>query len=921
MSEELIGRDEELRLVEGFLAGIARGGRALAVLGEAGIGKTSLVRATLGAAAARGDRVISARPAEAETGFAFSALGDLLRPSLAEVHGLPPPQRRALEVALLVAQDDRAVDQQAISLAALAVFRSLARRSPVVVAIDDAPWLDLPSAAVLRFVSRRLADLPVGMLVSARSKEGASPPLGLERAFPADRLVLLTLGAMSFGAIQRLLRERLGLVLPRPTLRRLYELSGGNPFFALELGRAYRAGDVRLEQGELLPVTLEGLVRDRLAAVSVEARRVAAAAAAMALPTEPLIRAAVGVGPLGELERARIIELRDGRLRFVHPLLASAAYTSVERAERRAIHAAIAAMVSDVEERARHLALASEGVDGDVARVLDEAAARAEARGAPGSAAELYGWAARLTPPRAAVDACRRKVDAAFCVFESGDSKQARELLEEIVSRLRPGQARARALVCLARVRSYDDDLLAAEALFRQALQEAAGDAELAAAAQEGVAATLFRLRERLDEAVEHAGAAATAAAASGDVGLQAEALGSRLLAEAALGRTRARETLEVALALQEACEHRRALAQPLFPVGVVWLWFDELDRARTAFEQLYARGRERGEESSLPYLLVLLAQVDWLRGEFSAAARHAEEGYGLTEQAGQATLGAYLLALQALIDAAAGNTGPAREKARRALELARETSGRPAEQFARAALGLLHLSLGAPDEAVRAMRPQVERIRAEGIAEPGAARFVTDQVEALIELGETRQAEELLDWYEGNSRRLSRASALAVCARCRALLAAARGDLDRALSHLEHALAVHDEVAVPLERARTLLALGATRRRARHKRAARDSLQSAGELFERIGARVWCERAVAELGRIGGRAPSSGELTTTERRVAELVAQGLATKQVAGMLFVSPKTVEGHLSSIYAKLGVHSRTELAHRLTTARRL
>jgi DNA-binding CsgD family transcriptional regulator len=208
-----------------------------------------------------------------------------------------------------------------------------------------------------------------------------------------------------------------------------------------------------------------------------------------------------------------------------------------------------------------------------------------------------------------------------------------------------------------------------------------------------------------------------------------------------------------------------------------------------------------------------------------------------------------------------------------------------------------------------------VDFLRAEQITEPGTARVVPDQIEALIALGEEAAAEELLGWFEANAARLNRRSALAAAARCRGLLAGARGDVEGAVDVLHGAVELHDGVPIPLELARTRLAYGSALRRARRKAAAREALEAARSGFEAIGARAWADRARTELGRVGGRPPSSGALTPTERRVAELVAQGLQTKQVAGRLFVSPKTVEGHLSRIYGKLGVRSRTELAHRL------
>ena len=359
-------------------------------------------------------------------------------------------------------------------------------------------------------------------------------------------------------------------------------------------------------------------------------------------------------------------------------------------------------------------------------------------------------------------------------------------------------------------------------------------------------------------------------------------------------------------------------MARPLFQAAFAWLWWDELERARTAFETLRAQAAELGDEGSLAYVLVLGAQIECVRGDVPSAIRYADEGYALTEQTGQATIGAYLLALRALADAIARRrrcTAASAPSARSAI--AARTNGRPAEHFARAALGLLEQSVGRPAEVVRALGPLVDFLRAEQITEPGTARVVPDQVEALIALGELAAAEELLGWFEGNARRLDRTSALAAAARCRGLLAgAARGRRTAPSPSCGTRSTLHDGVPIPLELARTQLAYGSALRRSRQKAAAREALEAADGGFDAIGARVWAERAQAELGRVGGRPPSSGALTPTERRVAELVAQGLQTKQVAGRLFVSPKTVEGHLSRIYGKLGVSSRTELAHRLS-----
>ena len=235
----------------------------------------------------------------------------------------------------------------------------------------------------------------------------------------------------------------------------------------------------------------------------------------------------------------------------------------------------------------------------------------------------------------------------------------------------------------------------------------------------------------------------------------------------------------------------------------------------------------------------------------------------------------------------------------------------------AAAALGHLELTLGAAGEAAAILGPQVDFVRHEGLVEPGATTFVVDHVEALIELGRREDACEVLDWYEGNAQRLERVSALANCARCRGLLAAQGGDLDDAPAAFHDALEHHATVVLPLDRARTLLALGTTQRRMKRRREARATLEEALEVFEGMGAALWAERARGELKRISRRAASPGALTPAEARVAALVAEGKTNKEVAAALFLSDRTVEGHLARIFGKLGIRHRTELAGALQT----
>ncbi len=915
MTREIVGRENELTELEEILRAKDALPGAIMLDGEAGIGKTTLWRRATEIGDREGYRILAASPAEQETQLAFTAAGDLLSGADDVFSALPAPQRRALGSALLL--EDVAgppPDLRAVSLAFLGALRELARGRPLLVAVDDVQWLDSASAFVLEFSLRRVESDPIAFLFARRGRAGTRRPLGLDQSL-AGAVRLLSVGPLSLGALHRLLRIELGRAFPRPLLRRIHEASGGNPFYALELGRHLAAREGGVDPGGPLPVpeSLQDLVRERIAAQPVDVRKALAAVAALSRPT---VFAVGADAPLDVAVEAGLIEVDGDRVRFSHPLLAAEAYGALGVEERRKLHRRLAASVSDVEERARHLALSANEPDEETAEALDQAAARAALRGASDAAGELAERAAQLTPSHRSPDARRRLVDAAFYHFESGDSQRARALLEETITVLAAGPARARALVRLARVRGYDDDLEAAADLFLQALTETGDDQLVRAEAHEGVSATFFKLRERLPEAADHAEAAAKLAAGLGHAPLLGESLSTQLVVEAILGRDRAAATLRAALDAQPVAEHVRALAQPAFAVAVVSMWSDDHGRARELLEHLLGRASELGDESSLPYLLAILTQVECLVGDYSAARRHADEGQELAEQAGQESLRAYHLALRALVAAHTGDVEAARADAVESLATASRTNARPAEHFATTALGLLELSLGRPAEAVAVLRPLAAFMRREGIDEPGVVtRFAIDQVEALVELGEGTEAADVLDWYEANAVRLGRHSALANAARCRGLCCASNGDLDGALVAFDHALAEHDRVTLPFDRARTLLALGATHRRLRHKRRGRETLESALGIFEQLGTPLWSEKTRAELARIGGRARSTGELTPTEQRVAELVAEGRSNKEVARELFVSVRTVEANLSKIYAKLGIRSRTQLAHRL------
>src|SRR4051794_9916847 len=378
---------------------------ALLLEGEAGIGKTTLWSQGLVSSAARRQRVLRCRPGERETQLAYAALGDLLSDVSDEaLADLPAPQRRALEVALLRAEPEGEQSlQRAVGLGLLGVLRALADDAPTVLAIDDAQWLDRPSESALAFVARRVEDERLGFFCVRRG-HGTDVPLELDRALPGARFGRLTLADLDAGELELLLRTDLGAPLSRRTLERVRRAAGGNLFFALEIGRALAVRGGALDPAEELPIpaNLLELVRDRLELMPPGARAAAQVASALSRPTVRVVDAALaarGEPPAaGEAVAAGVLE-RDGeRLAFAHPLLATVAYQLLEPEERRVLHAGLAAVLSDPEEQAPHLALAADEPDEAVASALDEAARRAAARGAPDAAADLLEQARRLTP-------------------------------------------------------------------------------------------------------------------------------------------------------------------------------------------------------------------------------------------------------------------------------------------------------------------------------------------------------------------------------------------------------------------------------------------------------------------------------------------------------------------------------------------
>jgi tetratricopeptide (TPR) repeat protein len=416
-----IGREAEVGKICAFLTASSSEPAAVAITGDVGIGKTAVWKHVAQAALRPSFRVLSCRPASSERPLAFSALDDLLGDVIEEfLPELPESRRRAVNGALARGPFLGSMpDRQVLARGILDAFRILSRATPLLVAVDDAQWLDHPSASVLEFCFRRLEQEPVSILLTFRGADRA-PPLGLDRAMSPDRLSHVKLGPLSLGAIGEILRTRLGVGLPRYTLTKLYEACGGNPFYALESARALVEYErTALGSGPIpVPDSLGDLVRHRLRGLSPEARDVGRLVAASSNPRERVIRAAHGVQEswvaIDQAIDDGIIERDGDALRFTHPLLRSVLYAEMTLNQRRHVHQRLAAIVEGIEERAWHLALGAEQPSEEIAEILDGAAEHAESRGAPQTAAVLEEQATRLTPASDSGKARERSVRAAY---------------------------------------------------------------------------------------------------------------------------------------------------------------------------------------------------------------------------------------------------------------------------------------------------------------------------------------------------------------------------------------------------------------------------------------------------------------------------------------------------------------------------
>ena len=897
----LVGRDSESARIDSLLRGVRAGaGGALVLLGEPGIGKSALLEYARQRAV--GLRQLSILGVAAEAALPYAGLSELVRPVLWGMAALPSRQSRAVRLALGAAGDG-ATDALAVRAGVLALLAEVASREPLLVIVDDAHSLDVETVEALAFVARRISDESVGILAGARSSEPFEMP-GVPR---------LHLGGVGLAAAAALV-GRAGYDMKPEVVRELCEVVDGNPLALLELPGVLdadqRAGRRPLDDQLTVTASVEQAFLTRIERMDGDGRRaLLLAAASDSEDAETVRRAAVGAGAaLEQAELAGLVRVQRDRIGFRHPLVRSAVYTAATDEERRAAHRALAAgLAAHPARRAWHLVAAGAEPDDGISGDLADAGVAARRRGAGASAARLLERAASVTPGREL--RARRLLLAGEAAWLAGQLGQADALLDR-------GEALA-----------PDAELAADIAVARWWVATSASSPE-----------PLFGpLVARAGElAVSHPRKAAMMLAVAWDWALSSlDVDGARDLADRAEQLMPAdpgpgdREVLttlawqrladcEVPAALRAA---RSAIAASVGQADLqvayaceVLSAADHLDEAQSVLAGSIGDLARLGHMPALCYSLRTRATIELRQGRMLPALTTAGEALALALEGGASWPG-WTLAQVAAVEAAFGLEERCREHARRA-EQSCGGSDRWAAAEAQAALGLLELgaardeaALSALDEADRLLRP---------LRHPGFIRYAADRIETLVRLGDTARATAALAELERRTAAAQSPWGRHAVARARVLVAPAEL-LDAAYQQVPAA-----PVPSGFERARTRLVYGERLRRSGRRTEAREQLRAALGSFHAIGTQSWERRAQAELRASGARlrragAAPPGELTPQELQVALVVAGGATNREAAARLFLSPKTIEVHLSRAYRKLGVRTRTELSRRIALSR--
>jgi len=911
---ELTGRATEGRAVRALLSAAASAPAVLVVEGDPGIGKTTLSRDAVRQARLAGYRVLECRPTSAESVLSFGALTDLLSGvDDAMLETLPAPQRAAVNAAVLRAVPTGvASDERAIGTGLATLLTHCAEHGPVLVAIDDAQWLDRPTRAAVTFALRRVRCIPLGVLICCRYGTSDVGELTEAIADPAWSLTV-TLRGLDDIDLFHLARDRLGVALQRPQLTRVCDVSAGNPFVAVELARALVASDKSSATDLPMPQSLQSLAAGKLVGLSPGARDAVLAVACTARPTLSLLAQLGLQQQLEEAESHGILELAGGRIKVTHPLLAAAALGLTSPPAVRSMHGLLSTLVSEPESVARHRALAVPEPDDVVAEALDAGVESAVARGAAIAALDLARLALERTVDTNGAAAWERRVRLAERLQVSGSTLEAGQILDGLADGCPSGPVRARGWLLLTEVTYQTTSTDQAMRCARAALVDAVDDPVLSARAWLSLAA----LSSNAVDSAQHvvAARACLEESAVDDPVLLAWVECEEVSARFHRGEGLDCSALDHALTLERSGRVWTSGDQVAAIRPVLLKWSDHHSEALAGLEELRDKAKEEGNDGLLPYVGGHIPVVLLRMGRTGEAAAAAAEHLADAEATGQESQRVQALYNTAFVDAHLGHLDTAWKAAGQIAAWADREDDHWLQMSAAGVFGFVALCRND----VRAARTWFDRwadlCEGLGLVDPGISRHHGDHVEALLATGAAEEARARTDDLRGRALRAERVSSAAVAARCAALLASTAGDQDLAVQHLEESLRLHLLCPIPFEQARTLLTAGIVHRRAKRKREARAFLVEAVGTFSGLGAAGWTARAESELERVAGRPGPSLELTATEQRVAVLAASGLTNREVAEQAFISPKTVEANLARAYRKLGISSRAELGAKM------
>jgi DNA-binding CsgD family transcriptional regulator len=897
----LVSRAPERARVQAFVAALPHEARALLIRGEAGIGKTAVWRHAVDECVHAGFEVLITRPAKDEMPLGLAGLVDLF-------------DRVELDTAALLAEENPFARGRLL----LAALRRLARDGPVVVAIDDLQWLDLASVRALRYALRRLDAEPVGVLATVRAGQDREDQLAPASILPRGRCEELDVGPLDLEALRRVLGPVVDPI-SRPALRRIHEVSGGNPLYAIELARGLAADTAGAGGGLHLPESLRAAIARRLESVGDELSVLDVVSALGPTSVKGLCQVLGDVDLDALLARAERLALlvveEDLRVRFSHPLVGSVAYARMRPLARRALHARLAAGATDPDVRARHLALSTDEPSAPISRVLEDAAERARARGAIDLAAEFAGHSLRLTPPGDAGAALRRALREIEDLAVAGEMSRALRLADRLVATLPAGPGRAEVLVKRAYVE--DDHVDRTEALLRGALDDAGADERLRGYVIDQLGWLRGMFKGDLAGGLARAREAAALAVRLGDKPLEMTCTGALAYLEG-LGGTLRPELMTRAVGLEAEIGNPVMWTSPRALHAEHLLWAGDLPASRALFDEVRDSCVRSGAEINQPYCLFDLALVECAAGNLLAADNLAREGIRAARDAEDAWGARLLLYPLSLVEAWTGRAAAARASAGRRLEEATAGGERPGIVRARGVLGLLALSEDDSEAAALELAEAARLLDAMGFEHPGAFPVLPDAIEALACSGDLDAAGVLLERLERQATTVDSKWALAALERSRGVELLARGEADEALAPLGRAAAAFERLGYRPDCARAIFLRGRALLRSGQRVPAADALADARRRFADMGAVLWEARAAHDLERAApGR--STGALTPAERRIAYLVAQGRRNREVAQALFMSIATVEGHLTRTYRKLGIRSRCELARLISEGR--